>query len=747
MFKTLNQDRPHLENKYHRTDEPFNAFNRMAYHGWECDPETGMDDAEMAENLSRMAEELKGQPHPVAKAKAFAFVLDHMRIDVHEHDYFVGLYNWGRLLEKDFFRPWRAEMFQSIPEVDTECQLLNRTGAVGIWPDFDHVIPNWDDLMHLGFGGLLERVKKYHELHREDGSLTEEMDAFFTGIEISYEAILRLLDRLYRYALTKTHEKAALQTKCLKQLRDGAPETTYEVLQAIYIFFVLCECVDHYQTRSLGNGIDYTLYPFFRRDVDSGRFTKEEVLEFIGYFLMQYSAIGNYWGHPMYLGGTNLDGTSKVNELSYGIMKVYRTLGIYNPKIQIKVNINTPEPFVNEVLDMVRSGISSIVFCCEPGMQKAMMSYGASYEEAVNGEISGCYETRVRFDESSTATGYVNVLKAMSLTIHDGVDTITGETVGLKTGPVSQFLTFDDFYYSYLKQVEYLIEQTIWAANAFEPYLQDVNPSNVFSATSERCLKRGVDGYAKGMKFNNSAILCCGFGSAVDSLMAVKELVYDKKLVSFEELRHILLNNWEGEERLRLKALQLHHKYGNGDPEADRYAAAVAAWFSNHVNGIPNSRGGVYKAIMHSAMQFVWQGEKTEATPDGRKTGDEISKNASPVVGMDKNGVTALVRSASALKPYTFPESFCVDVMMHPSAVQGEDGLVAMRGVLYTYLKNDGMSIQFNVFHPDQLRDAQAHPEKYQNLQVRVCGWNVLWNNLSRKEQDAYILRAENITD
>ena len=242
MFKTLNQDRVWLENKYHRTDEPFNAFNRMAYHGWECDPETGMDDAEMAENLSRMAEELKGQPHPVAKAKAFAFVLDHMRIDVHEHDYIVGLYNWGRLLEKDFFRPWSAEMFQSIPEVDTECQLLNRTGAVGIWPDFDHVIPNWDDLMHLGFGGLLERVKKYHELHREDGSLTEEMDAFFNGIEISYEAILRLLDRLYRYALTKTHEKAALQTKCLKQLRDGAPETTYAALQAIYIFFVLCCC-------------------------------------------------------------------------------------------------------------------------------------------------------------------------------------------------------------------------------------------------------------------------------------------------------------------------------------------------------------------------------------------------------------------------------------------------------------------------------------------------------------------------
>ena len=449
----------------------------------------------------------------------------------------------------------------------------------------------------------------------------------------------------------------------------------------------------------------------------------------------------------MYMGGTNLDGTTKVNDLSYDILEVYRTLGIYNPKVQIKVNTNTPRAFLDEVLDMIRCGISSFVFCCEPGMQKAVMSYGGSYEEAVNFEISGCYETRVRGDESSTATGNVNALKAVTLTIHNGVDMMTGEQVGLRTVDVSEFKTFGDFYYAYLKQLEYLIEKTVWLANQYEPYLQEINPSNVYSATVERCLKRGVDGYSKGVKFNNTALLCCGIASAVDAVMAVKELVYDKKLVSFEELRGILLNNWEGQELLRAKVLNSKHKYGNGDPETDRYAAAIAAWFANHVNGRPNSRGGVYKAIMHSAMQFVWQGQKTEATPDGRKTGDEISKNASPVTGMDRNGVTALVHSATALKPYTFPESFCVDVMMHPSAVQGEDGLVAMRGVLYTYLKNDGMSIQFNVFRPDQLRDAQAHPEKYQNLQVRVCGWNVLWNNLSRKEQDAYILRAENITD
>ena len=142
-------------------------------------------------------------------------------------------------------------------------------------------------------------------------------------------------------------------------------------------------------------------------------------------------------------------------------------------------------------------------------------------------------------------------------------------------------------------------------------------------------------------------------------------------------------------------------------------------------------------------MQFIWQGEKTGATPDGRKDGEEISKNASPAAGMDRSGVTALIRSALSLSPYLWTESFCTDLVLHPSAVQGEHGLAAMRALIMAYLEGGGMSIQFNVFHTEMLRDAQKHPEKYRNLQVRVCGWNVLWNNLSAEDQEAYIRRAE----
>ena len=211
------------------------------------------------------------------------------------------------------------------------------------------------------------------------------------------------------------------------------------------------------------------------------------------------------------------------------------------------------------------------------------------------------------------------------------------------------------------------------------------------------------------------------------------------------ELKNALDNNWKGYEKLQLKAKNLTHKYGNGDKVADDVSEAIAKYFALKVDNRPNARGGVHKATIHTAMQFLWQGQKTMATPDGRNDGEEMSKNASPSIGMDRNGATALISSALRLEPSLFMESFCVDVMLHPSAVQGDDGLVAMKGLLDVYYENDGQSMQFNVFNADMLRDAQVHPEKYQNLQVRVCGWNVLWNNLSRTEQDAYILRAENL--
>ena len=693
-----------------------------------------------------MEKELQDTPHPISKAKAIEYVLKNTRIDVNEHDYFFGIYTWDQAIKATTLLKWKEEVFtHKLSEIDETMKSLNCSGAVSIWPDFDHVVPDWDSLMRLGFVGIRERAREYRAMHESKRKLSRDEQAFFDGIEIEYTAIIDFIDRLYQYASKQSHSKAAKQTACLLHLRDGAPTDIYEAMQMIFIFFMVSESVDLYQVRSLGNGLDHTLYPFYQKDLATQKYTRDEIKEFLAYFLIQWSSIGNYWGQPFYLGGTAEDGTSLINPLSHDIIDVYRELGIYNPKIQIKYNKNTPIEFTNKVLDMIRSGQSSFVFCCEPGMWRAVMSYGASLDEARTMDIRGCYETGVRANEVSTATGYVNPLKAVVLTLHNGFDPLTEKQIGVQTGDVSEFASFEDFYKAFLSQYGHLIEETIRCANAYDPYMAYINPSSMYSATVKTSLENAHDGYGGGVKFNNSALLNCGLGTAVDAIMAIYEIVYEKNMVSLEKFKSILDQNWEGYDILRLRALNSKRKYGTNDALTDAYAAEISNFFCDRVNGRKNGRGGVYKAVLHSAMQFVWQGKKTEATPDGRRMGDEISKNASPTPGMDKNGVTALIHSALKLKPSSYPESFCLDLMLHPSATEGDEGLAAMRALLDVYTENGGMSLQLNVLNAKILREAQKAPEKYKNLQIRVCGWNVLWNNLSRAEQDAYIVRAENI--
>lgn len=742
----FDRDRKFIENKYHKTDEPFNPYARMAYHGYDYDKSTGLEDEEIRDGLAKLYEKIKTLPHPAAKAYAVKYVLENTKIDINEHDFFVGLWSVNRLANCVTSDKWYEDVFDNIlPETKEKMHDMNEAGAITIWPDFDHVVPDWDSVLGLGFSGLKKRAEKYREQHIKNGTLTPETEAFFDGIIIEYTAIIDLIDRLYNYALTKTHSKAAKIAECLCHIRDGAPQNIYEAMQVIYIYFMVSECFDSYQVRSLGNGLDGMLYAYYQNDLKNGTYTKEDIKELLRYFLMQWSAIGNYWGQPFYMGGTNADGSTKYNELSYIILDVYDELGIYNPKIQIKVNENTPDKLLFKVFDMIRRGKNCFACCCEPGMMKAVMTYGATYGEALNMDIRGCYETGVRANEVSTATGYINALKPIEYVFSNGFDTRLNKQLGLKTGKLADLKSFEDFYNAVIKQWENLIEITMSVSSAYEKYLAYINPSNMYSATIEGALKKGTDAYQNGVKFNNSAVLNCGFASLTDAVMAVKEFVYDKKAVTLETLAEALNKNWAGFEDLHTQIRKSRHKYGNDDAETDMYTEALSAYFASKVNNRPNARGGVYKAIMHSAMAFIWEGEKTGATPDGRYAGDEISKNGSPSVGMDKEGVTALIKSALKARPYTYCESHCLDVMLHPSAISGDDGLEIMKSLLFMYMRNGGQTMQFNVFNTQTLKDAQKHPEKYQNLQVRVCGWNVLWNNLSEKEQNAYITRAENV--
>ena len=728
MLENLKLDRPFIENKYHKTTEPFNSFARMTYHGWECDPATGYDDEQMKEALAAYIPTIPEASHAIIKAKAFAFVLDHMRFTVDEHDWFPCFYNWNRPLNAFTIAKWNGELYGTDSPIPKELLAFrNEYSAAGdlvAYLDYDHSIPDWHAFYELGFRGVMERARTFRAARE---SLDERQTAYFDSIDICYEAVLRLIKRLADYARGCKFAKAPYIARCLDNLYAGAPTDTYERLMLIYIFFMLSESVDSFQVRSLGSGLDWDLTAPWRADLASGRWTQSELEEFLGYFLMQYQAIGNYWGQPLYLSGSNLDGTCKANEITKRLLEIYDDLALYNPKLQIKYAPNTPDWLLDQLCDMIRRGHSSMVLCCEDNIMRNFLKRGYPLERCYDFDMKGCYEAALRGGEVSTLAGYVNPL---------------GSVVrALKAADNSD--TYESFEAKFYDTLGYVFENTIALANASDPHLAEVNPAPLLSATYLTSLKNARDGYCDGGDRNTSSLCVTTFASAVDALCAVKYLVFDEKLVTMEELKHILDENWS-DASLRAKALACPHKYGVGDPEADACAKKLADFMASFQDR-DNHRNGVTKMEIHSARMFIEQGKKLPATPDGRLAGEEMSKNGSPVIGMDKKGITALIRSALATTPCQFTEGYGFDVMLHPTAVKGEDGLAAMRALLRTYDQGGGGTIQFNITDAATLRDAQLHPEKYPGLQIRVCGWNVLWNNIAKSEQEKYIERAENI--
>lgn len=195
MFRSFNEDRKFIERKYHDPEKPFNPYNRLAYHGWEADETTGLSVEEIKERLIKISEKYSGLSHEIRKARAVEYVLDNTRIDISDKDYFPLIYTWGREIDSTTINKWKTDVFNNVvPEIKPVFDLFNESGASAMWPDFDHVVPDWDSVLNLGFVGLKKRAEDYRiKLIEKQKKLTESQIAFFDGIDIEYAAIIRLI--------------------------------------------------------------------------------------------------------------------------------------------------------------------------------------------------------------------------------------------------------------------------------------------------------------------------------------------------------------------------------------------------------------------------------------------------------------------------------------------------------------------------------------------------------------------------
>ena len=718
-----------------RTEKrPAAITNEAMYLKWKwrmnlANPATGLDNDALRDGVKKIVAESgwkagKEDWYDVA-ARCFDFLVDNVAIGFSKFDGFPAISAWDR-----HKRPMSAVLWSHAADVDAKYSpglrdaiaKMREEGRATIGKDFDHSAPDWVDILKIGFPGMKARIDSY-----------TQNTPFYRAEKRAAAAMMRFLDRLI--ATAKAHPEAdsywmKREIESLERLRVGPPKTVFDIMQFTMVYFILSEPLNYFQVRTFDN-IDVRWWPYYQADLAAGRTTEAQFREDFRHFLWQFGSIDNYWGHPIYLGGTNKDGTTAYNPLSLIILDVVEKAALPTPKFQLKMAKNTPDEIWWKALDMLRKH-APLCLMSEENMARSMKPVGLTDEECRDLLIWGCFEYLPRAKGNCTSACRV-ILPQPIVELMDKA--VKGEFTAA---------TFDDFKREYFRILHDNTDRTAELVRENERHLAEINPSLVLSLALGSALEKGVDAFSLGYKYNFTTISECGFATAVDSLLAIKEFVYDKKALSLVELGRILAADWAGHEELRLRMKNSKLKWGCGNPEADALAKEVIEGYTSRFIGKPNGRGGKFVCYGLNARAFI-ENRNLGATPDGRRKGDYLSKNMAPSVGAETEGITGSIRSYSVIAPENFPCGSIYDVMIHPSTVAGEKGLKVFRMLVERFYAGGGVAMNINIVSPETLRDAQKHPEKYENLQVRVAGWNVRWNDIPRKEQDEYIARIETV--
>lgn len=614
------------------------------------------------------------------------------------------------------------------PFKDRKYEEATDAKAFEMFFDFGHTTPNWRYILEAGFSGLKKQAEFYAAKEYDEPEKTR----FYTAVLKVYNAGERFINRVIEKAEAAQKDEIA---QGLRNLLVAPPQNLFEAMQLQMLFYTLQHSIEETFIRSFGR-VDQLLYPFYIKE------DKETARKMVRDYVAELQCQNQSANQPFSLGGTDKDGNCLVNELSYAFLEEYIALNPPRVKIHVLCADDMPEKFLKTALDGIRKGANSILFMGDSVIKKSLNRLGIEDEDIIDYHVDGCYECGGFGETTNPATARISIAKAIELALNGGKDIRTGFEIGIPTEKAPE--SFEEFLREFYRQLSHICKITMDYSGKMEMLYPRLHAGLLFTSSYPEYMEKGTDVYVGfGAKYNDTSINGVGLGTAVDSLMSIKKLVYDDKKMSLPELNELMKNNWEGEEALRITAKNKFPKYGTGDAEVDGYAADIVDFLGKEINKKPNVKGGVYRLGMMS-IKWRWSfGEGLAATPDGRLAGETTSLNTSASFGADREGATGHILSMTSLDSTNSPNGAVLDLDLHYSAVKGESGLNALYATLKTFLDNRGFAVHYNVLNADVLREAQKNPQDYPNLQVRVCGWNNLFSNLGKAEQDEYIIRAE----
>ena len=680
-----------------KTYQPFDEIRTLLEKQYEnvvYSQENSWTEEQLREAWDNHKKECPGEERILSRSFLIALILKYAPAGVEKFNPFPGKFQTYDLLQEDLKAGYDLAA-EKVPGVNTWA--LDMDLGIGWMVDRSHAAPDWKRMLELGLPGLIERAKKGSSpLHK--------------SVAMVYEALVEFCRRIAILNENPVYDEIATH----------APRTLHEAFALAYVLHDAIEFSGE-EVRTMGR-FDALYIDFYRKDLAEGRLTRESAKELIKYFFVAFYA--RYQGKRF---GKNFCFGPDFNELSCLGMESYYEMNTVDPKLSVLVRDDMPQDFAELYARCIRDGRTAIVSLNYNVVVEGLIRHGRTPEDAAQFVPIGCYEPAVAGKEISCSGGTHLYLPATLLhTVNSGHD----------------YETFADFKNAFLEDLRkaciIMGEKQILCDLAWKY----VNPVPLLSGTFDSCMEKGRDISDAGAVYNSTGCVCSYFADAIDSLEAVRYLVYEQKLCTLAELRQILADNWQGHEKLRALVLKKIPKWGNNDPEPDSLAVEVATFMSQLLFNLPNGRGGHFFPSIYGQM-VVERGRSIGALPSGRLAGEPMSKNMDSAIGMDRNGITALMNSVLKIDMRQFPCGTCLDIMLHPTSVRGEEGVQILVSLIRSFIARGGSGIQFNIFDAAILRDAQVHPEKYENLQVRVCGWNVRFTDLTPEAQETFIREAE----
>ncbi|MBQ7566535.1 MAG: hypothetical protein IJT18_05385 [Oscillospiraceae bacterium] len=676
-----------------------------------------MDRELLLENILRIDAENTAENVLLTDAKIIAFLLDHCEITVPQEASFFVRVNCERLKDEVD----KARRKRLLDEATTEqLRLTNRRRAYRGNRDFGHTAPDWDAVTALGIPGLKRRATE------QCGDLNPDFAEAETLVWDAAERFcLRCADAAEKCGKPRMAQSLRAQT-------EHAPENLFEVMQLTLVYYALQQFFEATLVRTLGR-LDRMFLPFYRAGEDEDLFEA---------YIRELDSIKPDANMPFTLGGSSVDGTPQVNAVSYRLLETYAALQPADVKMHILCTPDMPRDFLRLAMRSVRDGGNSIIFLNDAVIIEGLCRLGETVADATDYGVVGCYEPCGKDEVPCSCNAIVSIPKALELALHHGCDGLTGDRIGPETA--GEFADFEALYREFERQLAALTDGAVRQTGAFEAIYPKLHAAPFFSSTMATCVLRGGDVYCDASaKYNNSSLNAIGIATAADSLAAIRKLVWEDGTLTLPELIRILDDNWEGQELLRATVRNRFPKFGNNDPAVDALAQRILAKLSDMVNGRPNERGGVYRLGIFSIDWRVPWGEGAAASADGRKAGETLSQNATASFGADREGATAHILSITSLDAASAVNGAIMDLDLHISACRGEDGLEALLATLTTFMQRGGEGVHYNVLNTETLEAAQKYPERYQNLQVRLCGWNERFLALSLDAQNEFIRRSK----